>query len=103
MSLNDHIDLSNMRLLASGTVTYLVPRNLTSISVSNIVILITILGYLETEIDYKPFQLFLEWCLKIFCKKIKVYFTKIGDVMAILVIVTMLAEFYWITRGRKGG
>ena len=54
-----------MKLLASGAITYLVLRNWTIESSLNIVILITILGYIETEIDYESFQLFLEWCLKI--------------------------------------
>ena len=71
MCLNNCIDMSNMRLLASGAITYVVLRNWISISFSNIVILITILGYLVTEIDYKPFQIFLECCLKIKYKNLQ--------------------------------
>ena len=87
MCLNYHIDLSNMRLLASGTITYLVPRNLTSESFLNVVILIAILGYLETEIGFRLFMLFVECCLM--HKKFQVNSTKIKGVKEIFVIFSV--------------
>ena len=100
--LNDNIDLSNIRLLPSGAITYLVPRNWTSESISNIEILIEILSYLETKIDYKPFQLFFRVVSQDLVQKIEVYFNKIGGMAVIFVIVTISAKFYRITGGGRG-
>ena len=47
---------------------------------------ITILCYLEAEIDYRPFILFEEWSFKIMHKKFEVNWIKIEGVMSIFVI-----------------
>ena len=47
---------------------------------------IAILRYLEAEIEYRPFILFVEWCSKIMHKKFQVNLTKIEGVTAIFLI-----------------
>ena len=47
---------------------------------------ITILCYLEAEINYRPLYFFVEWCSKIVHKKFQVDWTKNEGVTAIFVI-----------------
>ena len=57
--LNDHIDLPNIiRSLASGANASLVAKNWTKKTFQTLQFSITILCYLEAEIDYRPFILF---------------------------------------------
>ena len=74
-----------IRLLASGANASLVAKsgtkiNLKIVFLQTLQILIGILRYLEAEIDYRSFILFLEWCSKIMQQKFQVILTQIKGV-----------------------